>query len=282
MRGADTLSGWTPLRQRVLTAFLLGPLVLAAVLWIPTPGFAAALGLVTFGAAWEWGQLGGLQRRDHRVGYLALLGLLLLLLWLLPGSRTWVIGAGVLWWLIQAVHIARVREVPLESGIQPRDLGAGLLVLGAPWAALVELHGADAQGPALVLFLMVLVWTADSLAYFVGRRFGHTKLAPRVSPGKTREGVYGALAGAVLWGLIYGWARSLGLSGTLVAALLCGVTVAVSVVGDLYESLLKRRRGVKDSSHLLPGHGGMLDRVDSLTAAAPVFVLGLALTGGLS
>ncbi|MGE5153300.1 MAG: phosphatidate cytidylyltransferase [Bdellovibrio bacteriovorus] len=278
---ADTLARWSPLRQRVLTAFLLGPLVLAAVLWIPTPGFALALGLVTLGAAWEWGQLGGLQRRDHRVGFLALMGLLLLLLWLLPWSRPWVMGAGALWWLIQVVHIARVREVPIESGIWAGELAAGLLVLGAPWAALVELHGASAQGPVLVLFLMMLIWSADSLAYFVGRRFGRTKLAPRVSPGKTREGVYGALAGAVLWGLIFGWARSLDLSGTLVVILLCGVTVAVSVVGDLYESLLKRRRGVKDSSHLLPGHGGMLDRVDSLTAAAPVFVLGLVLTGGL-
>ncbi len=269
------------LRQRALTAFLLGPLVLAGVLWLPTPAFAVGLGLVTLWAAWEWGQLVGLRRGDQRLAYLALVGIPLLMLWLLPWLRPWVIGAGALWWVIQTVRLARVREVPLESGIQPADLGAGVLVLGAPWAALVELHGAAPEGPALVLFVLLLVWTADSLAYFVGRRWGRIKLAPRLSPGKTREGVYGALAGAILCGLMYGWARSLGLPGTLVAALLCGVTVLASVVGDLYESLLKRRRGVKDSSHLLPGHGGMLDRVDSLTAAAPVFVLGLALTGGL-
>ena len=282
MKGpSSTLPLASPLGQRVLTAFLLGPLVLVAVLWLPDPGFAAALGLVVLWAAWEWGQLGGLMRREHRVGYLALLGLLLLVLWAVSGLRPWLIGAGALWWILQTVQLARLREVPLRSGIQAGDLGAGLLVLAAPWAALVELHRVDPQGPALVLFLMVLVWTADSLAYFVGRRFGRITLAPRISPGKTREGVYGALVGAVLWGLLYGWVRSLGLSGTLLAALLCVLTVLVSVVGDLYESLLKRGRGLKDSSHLLPGHGGLLDRVDSLTAAAPVFVLGLALTGGL-
>jgi phosphatidate cytidylyltransferase len=155
-----------------------------------------------------------------------------------------------------------------------------MLILSAPWAALVELHGGSAQGPLLVLFLMMLVWTADSLAFFVGRRFGRTKLAPAVSPGKTRAGVYGALGGAAAWGLLLGLSLGLGPLETLLAALLCGLTVSVSVVGDLYESLLKRRRGVKDSSHLLPGHGGMLDRVDSLTAAAPVFVLGLGMILG--
>jgi phosphatidate cytidylyltransferase len=282
MKGASGLVLPSPLRQRVRTALLLGPLVLAAVLWLPTPLFALALGLVTLGAAWEWSRLAGLDGQDRRLGYLALLGLLLLALWLAPGLRTWLVVAGVLWWLTQTLLIARVREIPLRTGLGVGDLGAGILVLGPPWAALVELHGVEPHGPALVLFLMLLVWSADSLAYFVGRRFGRTKLAPRVSPGKTREGVYGALVGALVWGLFFGWARSLGLSGTLVAALLCAVTVAGSVVGDLYESLLKRRRGVKDSSHLLPGHGGVLDRVDSLTAAAPVFVLGLTLTGGLS
>lgn len=269
------------LRQRAQTAFLLGPLVLAAVLLLPTSAFAVALGLVTLGAAWEWTRLAGLEGQGRRAGYLALIGAVLLGLWLLPWLRPWLLAAAVLWWLIQAVRIATVREIPLRQGLQAGELAAGLLVLAAPWGALVELHESDPHGRALVLFVLMLIWTADSLAYFVGRRWGRTKLAPRVSPGKTREGVYGAVAGAVLWGLLLGWAGSLGPSGTLAAALLCGVTVLISVVGDLYESLLKRRRGVKDSSHLLPGHGGMLDRVDSLTAAAPVFVLGLALMGGL-
>ena len=281
MRGPSTLAVPSSLRQRAQTAFLLGPLVLAAVLLLPTPAFAVALGLVTLGAAWEWARLAGLERQVERAGYLALVGAVLLGLWIFSWLRPWLLGAGVLWWLIQAVHIATVREIPHRPGLQVGELAAGVLVLAAPWGALIQLHESDPHGRALVLFLMLLVWTADSLAYFVGRRWGRTKLAPLVSPGKTREGVYGALAGALLWGLLLGWAGSLGPSGTLAAALLCGATVLISVVGDLYESLLKRRRGVKDSSHLLPGHGGMLDRVDSLTAAAPVFVLGLALIGGL-
>ena len=131
----------------------------------------------------------------------------------------------------------------------------------------------------LVLFVLLLVWTADSLAYFVGRCFGQQKLAPVLSPGKTREGVYGALGGALAWGLMLGWGLSLGPGGTLLAAVLCALTVSMSVVGDLYESLLKRRRGVKDSSQLIPGHGGMLDRIDSLTAATPFFAAGLYLMG---
>jgi phosphatidate cytidylyltransferase len=264
------------LRQRARTAFVLGPLVLAAVFWLPTPVFGIALGLVTLGATWEWASLSGLERQGQRLVYLALLGALLVGLWLVPESRAWLIGGAVLWWLIQTARIARIRAITQRVGLQLGDLAAGVLVLAAPWAALVELHDA---GPILVMFFLVLVWTADSLAYFVGRRWGRTKLAPEVSPGKTREGVYGAMAGALLWGLLLGWVRSLGWPGMLMGALLCGVTVLISVVGDLYESLLKRRRGVKDSSSLLPGHGGMLDRVDSLSAAAPVFVLGLTLLG---
>lgn len=270
----------SPLRQRLQTALVLGPLALAGVLWLPTPGFAIALGLVTLMAAWEWGQLAGLTRKGELAVYLACIGILLFGFWLVPGLRPWFMGAAVLWWLFQAVHIARVREIHPGASLRLGELGAGALVLVAPWTALLELHQVDSQGPLLVLFLMILVWSADSLAYFVGRRFGRTRLAPRVSPGKTREGVYGALLGALLLGAIFGWARAFDWSGILMAILLCGVTVLLSVVGDLYESLLKRRSGVKDSSRLLPGHGGLLDRVDSLTAAAPVFVLGLLLIGG--
>jgi phosphatidate cytidylyltransferase len=133
----------------------------------------------------------------------------------------------------------------------------------------------------LVLTLLVLIWIADSGAYFAGRRWGRRKLAPVVSPGKTREGVYGALAGGLAWGGLAGW--WLGLSAGRAAGLvaLCLATVLASVVGDLQESLLKRRRGLKDSGRLLPGHGGVLDRIDSLTAGAPVFAVGLGLLGPL-
>ena len=142
------------------------------------------------------------------------------------------------------------------------------------WASVVALHGVDPGGPQLVISLLILVSVADSGAYFAGRHWGRVKLAPAISPGKTREGVYGALAGSVIFALLLAWFRpETGHPALLV--LLCLAVTLISVAGDLFESLLKRQAGVKDSGKLLPGHGGVLDRIDSLTAAAPLYLLGL-------
>ena len=127
----------------------------------------------------------------------------------------------------------------------------------------------------MIIVLFSLVWGADSSAYFVGRRFGRYKLAPRVSPGKTWEGIGGAVLAGMLIGACAGWWCGLEAETGALFVVLCVVTVAISIVGDLTESLIKRHGGVKDSGSLLPGHGGLLDRVDSLTAAAPVYLLGL-------
>lgn len=180
-----------------------------------------------------------------------------------------------LWWFGQAAYLFRIRAIETSEGVVPWLLASAVPVLFGSWLAVVHLHGYPQLGPKLVLFLLVLIWTADIAAYFTGRRWGKTKLAPALSPGKTRAGVYGALAGAVLAALSLAW--WLGMSPSLagLAVILCVVTAFVSVVGDLYESLVKRRRGVKDSGRLLPGHGGILDRIDSLMAAAPVFALGM-------
>ena len=143
------------------------------------------------------------------------------------------------------------------------------------WLALVVLHSRPDQGPHWVLYLLVLVWVADSGAFFAGRQFGRTRLAPKVSPGKTWEGVLGGLTACALFA--FGYAHYLELQGAVLTGfvLVSLVTVLFSVAGDLLESLLKRQRGVKDSGTLIPGHGGILDRIDSLFAAAPVFLLGL-------
>jgi phosphatidate cytidylyltransferase len=264
------------LYKRTLTALVLGPLVMGAVLWLPTPGLALFLSLVVLGGALEWAGLAGLSGVAARAAYLVGGACLMGLLWVQPALRFPLMVIGAVWWLLQGVQLARVRRIDTRRGLDLHLLLTGLPVLIAPWAALVHLHQIPAVGPRLVLALLLLIWTADSAAYFVGRRWGRVKLAPLLSPGKTRAGLYGALAGALVAALLLAWALSLTVWGTLLVVLVCGVTVLLSVVGDLYESLQKRRRGLKDSGKLLPGHGGLLDRVDSLTAAAPVFALGIS------
>lgn len=279
MPGLDAVLGNSALKRRTITALSLVPLVIAAILWLPTPAFALVVGAVMAIAAWEWCALAGLVPRAARVAYLALLALVMVALWGWPHLHVWMLGISALWWAAQMVALARVREVARVEGLQARLLATGVLVLVGPWVALVHLHGQGEQGPALVLFLMFLMWTADSMAYFTGRAWGagRARLAPALSPGKTRVGVYGAMVGAAVCGLVFAWLQDAGLARTLATLLICAVSVVISVVGDLYESLLKRRRALKDSGQLLPGHGGMLDRIDSLTAAAPVFALGITL-----
>jgi len=279
MIGVNLLRGGSSLRQRTWTALILGPAVIGAVLWLPPSGFAVFLALVVLVGAWEWGGLVGLETRAARGGYLCLVGVIIGGLWFTPDWRPRIIGLGVGWWVIQVVILTRIRRIDRRPGLDVAAVLAGLLVLSAPWGALVALRASAATGPLLVLFLFLLVWIADSAAYFVGRRWGHAKLAPVLSPGKTLAGVYGALVSAGLGGILLSFMFSTSIQTILFCALLCTVTVAISIVGDLYESLLKRRRGVKDAGQLLPGHGGMLDRIDSLTAAAPVFTLGILYLG---
>lgn len=275
MDGVSVLPASSSLKHRTVTAFVLGPLVIGAVLWLPTAGFALFLALVVLLSAWEWCSLAGVRSPVLRAVYLLITAAAIGLLWVQPGWHGWLLAAGTLWWGWQFVCLLRMTEVAPAQGVDIRLLPVGLLVLVVPWAALIDLHRIPENGPALVLFLLILIWTADSLAYFVGRRWGRAKLAPAVSPGKTRAGVYGAMAGAAACGLLVAWLQGLGLADTLLLLVICGLVAMISVVGDLYESLLKRRRGLKDSSQLLPGHGGLLDRIDSLTAAAPLFALGM-------
>ena len=262
------------LKQRILTALILIPLVVWAVLQLPTHLFAALLAVLVLMGAWEWSNLAGLESPVARVVYVALVALALWLVWWWHGQP---VAQGVLalafaGWLLALAWIGRP---DFARGNQLLKAVAGVWVLVPAWLGLVLLHARPALGPQLVLFLMVLIWVADSGAYFADRRWGRHKLAPRVSPGKTWEGVYGALAACSLVALLGAWWME-GSPRELVSFLLiCLVTILFSIAGDLLESLMKRQRGIKDSGRLLPGHGGVLDRVDSLTAAAPVFVLGL-------
>jgi len=270
------------LLQRILTALVLLPLVIAGVLYLPTSGFALLLAAVILLGADEWARLAAFTASSQRLVYLLSMALAMAALY--AGLRHPLLSLGLfaiasLGWLVITWLIVRYRP---EQSAQPGrsvKLMIGYFVLLPTWAALVYLHRDGSLGPAMVLFALSLSWVADTGAYFAGRQWGKVKLSPHISPKKTREGVYGALVAVGLWSGLLIWLRPE--TGTLLqVVMLCLLVCLVSVVGDLFESLLKRQAGIKDSGNLLPGHGGILDRIDSLTAVAPVFTLGLLLLGG--
>lgn len=265
------------LKQRLATAAILIPVIVSAVLFLPTSYFAVLMGAVVCIGAWEWARFVGLHAWRGRAAYVTLVALCMLLQWQFAprGWAPYLLGFAVFWWAAVVLALAQVRRVEAKSGLAPALIAVGLIVLVIPWVALVALHGVAELGPSLVLALMVLIWIADSAAYFAGRRWGTRKLAQAVSPGKTWAGVYGGVVAAALWGAVLVAALGLPPGKSLFLLLLCAMTAVLSVAGDLFESLLKRQRGLKDAGSLLPGHGGVLDRIDSMTAAAPLFAIGL-------
>lgn len=284
-------------RTRVISAFVMGPAALLAVLFLPTSWMAVVAALLFLGGLWEWFKLAGVEDSLSRLLLVALH--LLLMVALAWGSRTpqggtsalfeVVIVLGVVWWVASLAWLARYDFGSHHEGWSRMvKLLAGTLAAIPAWCALVLLHGTPQgaldhglipKGHVWLLAALMTVWAADTGAYFAGRAFGRHKLAPRISPNKTVEG----LAGGLLLGVIVGSAVAsfTGIAWTSLpaVALLCAVTVLFSAVGDLYESLLKRHAGAKDSSDLIPGHGGILDRADSVLAALPVFALVKGLLG---
>jgi phosphatidate cytidylyltransferase len=269
------------LKHRVITALVLAPLVVLAVLLLPNYYLALIIALVIAIGGREWAKLSGIEHPFLQVIYsVTLLICLTGLYYLLP--PTWVFGillASVTWWVLALMRLTRYQADKWHSYNRLLRATEGFIVLLPAGLALVSIHRMPTNGPVLLLFVLILIWSADIGAYFAGHRWGKHKLAPQVSPGKTREGVYGAMASALLCAILLAvWLNS-DVSQAMLLAILCQVTMLASVVGDLFESLVKRQQGVKDSGQLLPGHGGMLDRIDSLTAAAPVFLFGLILLG---
>jgi len=271
------------LGQRVATAAMLVPLVLAALFMLPPLGwslFALAFVIV---AAQEWARLAGYGAGATwtLVAVVAASSIALVALPAMGFARGWpqpvvvvICGIAALFWLLVA-PLWLANGWPMQRQIATGAAGAVALV-GA-WFAVVELQ---ARSPWLVLAAMAVVWIADTAAYFAGRRFGRRKLAPAISPGKTWEGVYGALAAVAVYALaLLPLAGAAGFGGTpdavvaLAFVAFAMLLAAVSVVGDLYESMLKRQAGAKDSGTLLPGHGGVLDRIDALIAAMPFAAL---------
>lgn len=266
------------LKQRIITALVLLPIALGGFFLLDGAAFAWFIGLVVTLGAWEWARLAGLQAQPLRVAYAVAVAVLLAALYMFPLFAPALLVVAVLWWLAATFLVLTYPDSSRYWGAMPGRLLIGLLILLPAWQGLVLLKQWP-QANALIIAVMVLVWGADIGAYFSGKAFGKRKLAPRVSPGKSWEGVYGGLAASLSITLVVGLQQGWSASGLVLALLGAAVVVLISVVGDLTESMFKRQSGIKDSSNLLPGHGGVLDRIDSLTAAIPVFAALLWLAG---
>jgi phosphatidate cytidylyltransferase len=263
------------LKQRVITAVILGAILVFAIFKLPNPVLEIILALVTLIGAWEWSVLVGIKKSMLKILYVALIGVAMLFVWhfIQPQYENTLLMLVSLWWAGVVILLALYKSAWQQTAwLKNLLLLSGFIVLVPAWLALTSLHD---QGPEALMFFFALIWVADIAAYFVGKRFGKNKLAPKLSPGKSREGVLGALLASVVMAIIGLQMFTFSKQASLYFIGLCVLTALISVVGDLYESLLKRNAGVKDSGTILPGHGGVLDRVDSITAAAPGYLLGL-------
>jgi len=265
------------LKQRIITALILAPLVLGGVFLLPPPYFGWFFALILALAAWEWANLSSFTTQVVRVTYAILIAALLIEV--MPGlDITWVLSISVFWWIMATLLVLSYPESskywrhPWVSAL------LGLVVLLPMWKALVFIREArfvpleDFNILFLILYVLFLVWAADVGAYFSGKTWGKAKLAPNVSPGKSWAGAWGGVTASLILGFIAVYLMDLSLWMSLQFLVITMLTAMVSIIGDLTESMFKRTRGVKDSSALLPGHGGVLDRIDSLLAAIPVFV----------
>ncbi|MBL1275445.1 MAG: phosphatidate cytidylyltransferase [Ectothiorhodospiraceae bacterium] len=271
------------LKQRLLTAAILVPLVVWGILRLPTEYLALVLALFIVQGAWEWSALMKMTSSVKRGMFTFIVAAGLAVSWyvLRDEAMNWLAlpVLSLFWWVLAIALVVQYPNATSRWSSSIAQFLIGLVVLIPTWVAVIGLHDSNAQGPLLVMYLLSLIWVADSGAYFGGRAWGKRKLAPAVSPGKSWEGV---ASGAVL-SVVYavGAAQVLELPGNqwVLFVVLSLVTVLFSVLGDLTESMFKRHAGIKDSGTLLPGHGGVLDRIDSITAAAPVFVVGYWLAG---
>jgi len=270
------------MNQRIITALLITPLAIAMILLLPTAGLAVLIAGLCLVALWEWTRLSGMRSRPWRGVLVGCAAAAMLALWCCRGSLTWwlAIGAGAAWWFFAILWLRHFSfaAAPTRENTTLK-LVAGALAVPPAWAALMQIHSSQHAPHTWALYALVLVWGADTFAYLTGRRWGKTRLAPTISPGKTIAGVYGALAGSALVAITGGWLLQVRDARLVPLVVLGLIAVALSIVGDLFESLIKRHAGVKDSGAMFPGHGGVFDRLDGAFAALPLFALGKALLG---
>lgn len=266
------------LLPRILSAIVMAVLFVCAVFVLEATSFIFAMAAVVVLAGWEWARLSGVKNQVGRVVFALCIGAVCLLVLNNHLQEMSLYMSPILWGLA-LYWVTRYPTLLVWKFVFSRLL-FGVLVLISTWSALVVLKQSN-DFVVWVLLLMGLIWGADSGAYFAGRAFGKRKLARFVSPGKSWEGVAGGLVLTQIGVIIFAFLSDFSLSNWCLLAVIALVTSSVSVLGDLTESLFKRHEGIKDSSHLIPGHGGVMDRVDSLTAAAPIYVLLLSLVGWL-
>ena len=258
------------LGTRIITA-IVALMVLGAVLFVlPAPVAQFTIALLILAGAWEWSGFLGVTANAGRIGYVALIAsLTAVVFFVVPEQSELILKIACGWWLAAFVWTFFF-PTPIPAALR---WICGALVLLPLFVALLFLYGID---PRLLLFALLIVWAADIGAYFAGKQFGRVKLAPGISPGKTWEGVFGGLAVVALltavWSYYQGWPLA-------VLMPFCLAVAIVSIVGDLTVSMFKRTAGLKDSGKLFPGHGGVLDRVDSVAAATPLFALGVIWLG---
>ena len=275
-------------RTRLLAALVMAPVAIAAILLLPTEWMMALAAVVFMLGLWEWFDLAEIEDTLARTVLLvAHLALMAALVWASRSSAGFsfvllelMTVIGVVWWLLALAWLGRYKFASdHDTHARVFKLAAGALATIPAWCALAWIHGGVPDGHRWLLTALMVVWAADTGAYFSGRRFGKRKLSPNISPNKTVEGLVGGLLLAVVVGVLLSLFAGASVEQLPAVALVSAIAALFSVVGDLFESLLKRHAGVKDSGHLIPGHGGILDRLDGVLAALPAFALGKAVLG---
>lgn len=275
------------LKQRLITALILAPLVLCGVFLLPPTEFSLFFAFIILLAAWEWANLSSITQQFLRVTYAASIAVVLYFV-LVNVSVQWVLAVSVMWWVIASLFVLSYPATVVFWKYKWVKCLIGFVVLLPMWKALVFIRSAefllleDLNTLWLIFYMLLLVWIADTGAYFAGKAWGKSKLAPNVSPGKSWAGAWGGIVAVILLAVISSLIIGLSSVMALQLILITIITAAVSIMGDLTESMFKRQRGIKDSSNMLPGHGGVLDRIDSLVAAIPVFVFSLITLGWVS
>ncbi len=283
--------------QRIITALVLVSVAITAIFTLPLDYFYLFIGVIVLIAAWEWTGLSSIDSLVGKILFLVslVLPMLFIFFWTYileflavlfaypdiksySGLLEWLVVGPVIFWIMMMLLIRKAPEELLALDLKKRyKVFIGWFVLFSAWMFLVKLRAF--YGPEAVMYFLTLIWMADIAAYFSGKKFGKDKLSPLVSPGKTIQGMYGAMGSALVCGVALALYYDYPILIATDFIMLSILTVLISIYGDLFFSLVKRINGVKDSGTILPGHGGVLDRIDSVIAAAPFYYAGVILIG---